>query len=254
MDFLTGYQYLAIGLGLLGASVLHSTIGFGSAAFALPIMLMAGLTLPAAITVNLVAAVVLNLTGSIHLRRDIDWSTTVRPIMLRLLALPVGLVLLVYADHVFDPQLVKQIVGALLLLILAVHWFWRIEPQDRLHPGWEFLAFGCSGTLMGFCGMGGPPMVLWVMAQRWPAARSRAFFFVVFASGMVPHAILLGWLFGADFAAAAVAGIACVPVVIVGTFIGLRLGQQLPRRALRRIALIILTGIALSALLSPLVG
>ena len=44
----------------------------------------------------------------------------------------------------------------------------------RVLPGW---------FLLGLCGMGGPVMVLWVLAHDWPMNKARAFLFFLFTTG-----------------------------------------------------------------------
>lgn len=247
---LTVFQYVAAGLILLAGSVLQGMVGFASGLFGVPLLLMSGFTLPQSVTMVLLAAVVQTVAGSYQLRREIVLREVWRPSLIRLAALPLGIGTL-WLFRSLDQQFVKQLVGVLLLLIVVVQGLWRVGPKDTLHPAWEWIAFASSGYMLGLCGMGGPPMALWVMAHDWTTARSRAFLFFVLMTGMLPQSLLLLWLFGSEVMEAGVLGLLGIPLVAAGTVLGLYLGQGLPRARWRGVTYVVLTLIALSAIVSP---
>jgi len=244
-------QLLIIGTALFAASVVQGTVGFASGLLAIPLMLLAGLSLPEAIMVNLIAATVQNLLGTIRLREHLAWRATLLPIAIRLAAFPLGAVGLLWLDTL-DASLVKQVVGGVVLAVLVAQWLLHVRRHQRLHPVWMWLAFSLSGAMAGFCGMGGPPMVLWVMAHRWSSEQSRAFQFFVFLAGMAPMAAVLLAMFGGELFFAVGIGVAAIPLAMLGTAAGLRLGSLLPRRIWRTLAFAVLIFVALAAIVGPM--
>ena len=244
-------QLLAAAVIVFASSVLQGVVGFASGLFGIPLLLFSGFTLPQSITIILLAAAAQTITGSVRLRREIDLKRVWRPVLIRVAALPAGIAALWWTASL-DQDMIKQMIGVMLLVILAVQLVFRVKPVDRLPAVWEWLAFSASGFLLGFCGMGGPPMALWVMAHDWSAARSRAFLFFVLMTGMIPQFCLLLWIFGSDVWQAALLGLIGVPIVLVGSAVGLRLGAGLPKQGLRRIVYVVLLLIAISAIASPM--
>jgi uncharacterized membrane protein YfcA len=244
-------ETIAIGAIMFLAGVIQATVGFAGGLFGIPLLVRVGLSLPQAVMVSLIGSLVQSATGAYQLRREIDPRITIRPALIRLITLPVGVYVLGLSQSLPADQ-IKQLIGVVLLAIVFVQWQWQPAPREKLHAAWEWFALGLSGFMAGFCGMGGPAMVLWVMAHCWSAAKSRAFLFFVFAAGMVPQMLLYWWRFGDDVESAMVLGLVGVVITLAGTFVGLRLGAGLAKHRLRRIAYGLLTLIALDAILSPL--
>jgi hypothetical protein len=170
--------------------------------------------------------------------------------LIRYALMPVGVLALFLIGHE-RKALASQLVGVIVLVIVAVQRAWRALPQERLHPAWEWLAFGLGGFLLGFCGMGGPPMVLWVLAHNWPMNRARGFLFYIFATGLVPQALLLWLFFGVEVLDAMLLAAAALPAVLAGLWFGLYLSRLVPDRVLRSLGVAILILIAVSAILTP---
>jgi len=186
------------------------------------------------------------------LRKEIPYRVALRPSIIRLITLPPGVATLYWVGNP-NNDVASQIVGCIVLLILGTQWILSVPPQDHLHWGWEIPAFGMGGFLLGLCGMGGPMMVLWVMAHRWPIVRAKAFLYFIFATGMIPHAFFLWLFFGNSLFAAFWLGIAGIPALIVGMLIGLKIASHLPDHVVRRLTIGVLVVIALSSILVPMV-
>jgi uncharacterized membrane protein YfcA len=83
------------------------------------------------------------------------------------------------------------------------------------------------------------------MAHDWAADRTRAFLFAAFMS-MVPLQLAVLYLtFGQDVLRGIGLGAALSPAVLVGSVIGLRTGSRFSKPVLRRVAFVVLAGIAL---------
>ena len=246
-------EYLAAGVVLLAASALQGAVGFAAGLFGIPLlMLLAGMDLPSAVMVMLLASFVQNFGGLYHLRKRFDVRDARLPMLIRLAAIPLGLLALHFATALPEAQ-VKAMIGAVILLLLFLRWALAPGEPKKLHPAWMPAAFGSSGFLVGFCGMGGPPMVLWVMAQPWSSEKSRAFLFFMFTTSLIPHCLLMWWMYGEQIHAAALLALLGTPWVIAGTGLGLWIGSYLPKDRLRIAAYVILIITAIAAICAPLV-
>jgi uncharacterized membrane protein YfcA len=243
-------QYLLVSLIVLASSVLQGAVGFASGLFGTPLLMLTGISLPDAVAISLVASAFQNCIAAWQLRREIDFGRSLRPILIRLATLPLGIWALYFVGQQGN-AVASQVVGAIILGIVAVQQITQVPPQPRLHPAWEWSAFGLGGFLLGLCGMGGPPMMLWALAHDWPMNRTRAFMYFIFATGILPQALLLWWAFGNSILRSMLLGAAVLPAVLLGLYIGLALSKVLPDRALRRLCVAVLVLIALSAIVSP---
>jgi uncharacterized membrane protein YfcA len=243
-------QFAAVCLVLFASSIVQGAVGFAAGLFGIPLLVLAGVSFPDAVAMSLVAAAPQNFIPAWQLRREIDLSLVWRPMLIRFALLPLG-VLALWLVGQSSKETASQVVGVLVLAIVATQWLLRAAPRPRLHPAWEWLAFGLGGFLLGFCGMGGPPMVLWVLAHDWPMNRARAFLFFIFATGLVPQGILLWLFFGGEVLDAMLLASLAFPAVVLGLSAGLALSRLLPDWALRLASVLTLVLIAISAIAAP---
>src|SRR5262245_4590175 len=230
-------QYAAVSLVLFASSVVQGAVGFAAGLFGIPLLVTSGVSFPDAVAISLVAAAPQNIIPAWQLRREIDFRRALRPLLIRYALLPAGVLALFAVGHE-RKDLASQIVGVVVLVIVGVQWAWRSTPQERLHPAWEWLAFGLGGFLLGFCGMGGPPMVIWVLAHDWSMNRARGFLFYIFAMGVVPQALLLWLFFGAEVLDAMLLAAAAMPAALAGLWVGLAFSRVVPDRMLRSASLV----------------
>ena len=106
-----------------------------------------------------------------------------------------------------------------------------------MHMGWGVSSWIISGLLSEFCGMSGPPLVLWSMAHTWSTEKTRGFLFAVFALISPLQLILLSITFGVEILWSIAVSIAFFPVVYLGYRIGLPLGNQMDKTKLHRVAI-----------------
>ena len=249
--------YLAVGVVLMCASALQGAVGFAAGLFGIPLLMMvAGMELQAAIMTMLLASFLQNLGGLFHLRNDIQIRDAIAPTLIRLATLPLGLIALYFAAS-WPTEYVKAVIGVVILVLVILQGvLGRSALEDRDKPlawGWTPVAFGASGFLVGFCGMGGPPMVLWVMAQPWSGKQSRAFLFFLFTSSLPLHCLFLWWQFGSEMNVAALMALLSVPWIVGGTWLGLWIGSHLRKSRLRVVAYAILIITAVVAICSPFI-
>lgn len=231
-------------------SVVQGSVGFASGLLAVPLLVMSGFTLVEAATVNLVSAGVQNILGAMKLSAHLEASEVILPVAVRSVAIPLGALGLIYVQEL-DPARVKQLIGVLLLVIVLLLGGLRIRPRDHVAVGWQLVAFLSSGFMLGLASIGGAPMVLYVNSLTWTAAKSRAFLFFCSATGAPLMAGILLWRFGAEIIPPVVSTLVVLPTILVGLWVGLHLGNRLNKHLFRRLTFILLTCIAISAILGP---
>src|SRR5690606_41590317 len=97
------------------------------------------------------------------------------------------------------------------------------------------------GFLAGAVGMGGPPLVLYVLRQRqWRQQEQRAYLWSLFLLGAPARAALIAWHFGLGFLSHICFGLLLAPVVWVGSELVLRIGRDWSGETLRSAALVLL--------------
>ncbi|MFW6146145.1 MAG: TSUP family transporter [Planctomycetota bacterium] len=235
---------------LMFASVVQSSVGFGMGLVAIPTLVWLGFDLVEAIAITMTGSFVTSLISVHSLRRDVPWRPVGLCVSLRTVGLLAGIVALWYLDGL-DTARVKQVLGVVLAVVVLGQWLWRVRPRERIGWGWTLPAFLISGVMAGAVGMGGPPLVLWVMAHNWSAKRTRAFTLCSFLVLQPVMMALLVATFGAAAFRAILAGTIGVPALFLGTAVGLRLGRRISRSLLQKLAFTLLLLLALSSALSP---
>tara|TARA_Y100001968_G_scaffold165753_1_gene151825 strand:- start:1600 stop:2394 length:795 start_codon:yes stop_codon:yes gene_type:complete len=250
------WQYLVFTCVFFTSCFLQGVIGFGAGAFGIPILYFCGFEIDTAIAALTIASMAQSGIGAWKLSDSIHWPSTVRPGVLRILFILPGLLALDYLNNYGDSpeesrQIIQQSIGIVLILIVITKGLIKLQPQENLPVKWEFIAFSISGVMLGFIGMGGPAVALWVMCQPWDSKQSRGFLFAMLFYGMIPLSIMLVWKFGATSTTGLILGVLALPVVFLGTGVGIRVGNKLDRKKLQRYALIALFLIGMSAILKP---
>ncbi|MEX0653561.1 MAG: sulfite exporter TauE/SafE family protein [Phycisphaeraceae bacterium] len=243
-------QIIVVGLVLMAGSALQSAVGFGFGLMAIPLMIWAGVPLPMAVTVLAIATVAQMGWSCWQYRVDLAWRPAIPMVVVRLVSLPAGVYLLSLLAEA-DEGLIRQVVGAMLLGVLALQFGLRVDPRPRVHPGWLVLAGSSSGVLGGLIGMGGPPVILWLMAHDWPARQTRSFLWLTVLAVMPLNLLLLWHHFGQPVVEASVVGLAYTPLVLAGTMAGLWGGDLLSKPRLRAATLALLVVIAVSSIVTP---
>ncbi|MCC9643489.1 TSUP family transporter [Rhodopirellula sp. JC740] len=228
----------------------QAAAGFAAGLLIVPLLLWAGYTIPEAQTSLLVATVPQNIWGVISFRDSLEGKRLIAPGAARLLFLPVGVLTLQWMES-FSVMTLRQVVGAAVLLATIANLFFRPTPRKSVAAFWGFLAFPLSGFMQGLVGMGGPPMVLWVQAHDWDTRRSRGFLFSMYLISLAPGIAVLVWFFGARVIPPALIAGAAIPILLVVTWAGLRVGTALGTERLRRVTMALLLLMGLAGLAAP---
>jgi uncharacterized protein len=236
---------------VFGGGVIQGAIGFAYALFVTPLLVWMGVPLPETVVIVSTCSFIQAGLGTWQLRRDLPWRTASWAIAGRLPAVGAG-VLLMRKLAFFSIDEIRLFLGILIGVIIALQVACKVKPVERLHAGWGVVAFLSSGLLTGISGMGGPPLVMWVMAHNWSNQKTRAFLFAVLSSSFPLQLGLLYWAFGTQILQGFLTGLLLAPVVFLGSRVGIPLGNRMSKTLLRNLGYLALALIALSAILQPL--
>lgn len=169
------------------------------------------------------------------LRQALDWRRLWPFLVGAAFGVPLGVAILGFAD----PRQVQVGVGAFLIVFsaysLARPKLGTVPSSVALDAGAGFL----NGVLGGITGLAGILVVIWCTLRGWSRDVQRAVFQPV---GVATFAMVALWLGvrGAISAGAVKLFLIGLPVLLAGTWLGLRLYGKLDETGFRRIVLILL--------------
>jgi len=152
------------------ATLIRSTLGFGEALVAVPLL---ALRVPVSVAAPLAVLVSILVAGVVVVQdwRRIELRSTRGLILYSLLGIPLGVLLLAKTnDHV-----VRLILG-IVIVAFSVHalTFGGGRRLEHDHPGWLAACGFLSGVLGGAYGMNGPPLAIYGALRRWSPQQFRA--------------------------------------------------------------------------------
>jgi hypothetical protein len=204
------------------ATLIRSTVGFGEALVAVPLL---SLRLPVAIAAPVAVGVSVLVAGLIVAQdwRQIEVRSASWLAASSLLGIPIGLlVLTLVGDHV-----VKLILG-IIIVGFAVYSLTAKRTTHLEHDHLSLLlgAGFISGVLGGAYGMNGPPLAVYGALRRWSPQRFRAtlqgYFFAASLAGLVGYAAV-----GLLRESTAHYMLISLPSVVLGVIGGRALNQRL---------------------------
>ncbi|MGN6134677.1 MAG: TSUP family transporter [Aureliella sp.] len=241
-------QFVATVLILAGSACLQATVGFAAGLMGIPLLLWAGNTLPEAQVLIITAMLPQNALLVWKLRQHLDpWEIAV-PAAVRLSFMPVGLLALAWLVGNWS-MAIQPLVGTMVLSAVATQ---LVRGRPWLTAGrwyWVLGTFGLSGVLQGLSGMSAPPMLLWVHGQRFSPNRARSFLFAMYLTNFVPQLALMFWTFGPTLLTSVLLALSALPLIMLGSLIGLRLGNRLGEKWLRPVTYGLLVWTAVACLL-----
>jgi uncharacterized protein len=239
-DATTVYVVLVIFL----ATLIRSTIGFGEALVAVPLL---ALRIPVAIAAPLAVSVSVCVAALIVAQdwRQIEVRSAGWLVVSSLFGIPLGLLLLTTASD----TLVKLILGLVIAIFAVYSLFAKTQLHLREdHRGWLLGAGFCSGVLGGAYGMNGPPLAIYGALRQWSPQQFRAtlqgYFLAASVAGLIGYAAV-----GLLEVEVTRLFVVCVPGVCVGVIIGRRLNRRLSGAGFFRVVYVglIAIGVALVA-------
>lgn len=152
------------------AALIRSTVGFGEALVAVPLL---ALRIPVAVAVPLAVLVSVIVAATVVVQdwRYIHFRSAGWLVMTSLAGIPLGLWLLLK----FENHLAKMILGLLIAGFASVFLLAKsLIHLKREHTGWLVCAGFISGVLGGAYGINGPPLVIYGILRRWSPQHFRA--------------------------------------------------------------------------------
>jgi uncharacterized protein len=225
------------------AGVIRGITGFGGAmVMSPPLALLLGplLTVPVVLLLESVAAAPM----LVQLRHLVRWRAIGPIIAMACLTVPLGTYVLVSADPLVMRRVIAAVVIVFSLLLLRG---WRYAGQQRLATA---LGLGAvSGTMVGATSMGGPPVILYLLAGPDPIDTTRAnlTYFVGAISLAGVATLAASGVLGAQglWLAALLA-----PGYYLGMVVGTRLFSRFNDTRFRRFTLILMMAVAAGILLA----
>ena len=199
--------------GVLAASVLRGFTGFGFGLAAVPLL---SLALPPVKVVPFVV-VLQAIVGAMSARsawRLCDWRAVRGLAPGLVLGVPVGVMILT----VFRPNTVRFAIGLAIAASVVVLWRGaRLPPQPS--PVVTGVTGFASGILSGLASVGGPPIVVYLLALAHDAAVVRATTIIYFALSALVALVPMTWR-GLVDREVLIWAAASIPVLYIGTWVG----------------------------------
>ncbi len=228
-----GGVLLWAGITAFVAGLMRGFAGFGSAILMAPIF---AVLLGPVHMVPMVAAIELPMSVMLFLgsRKDVEWKFVAPLSAIAMAAMPVGLWLLVSLDAAAITRAVSVIV-LLFVAVLITGWRYQGPRPLALTLG----IGGISGAMMATTSVGGPPVLLYMLAAAMPAATIRA--------NIVAYYLLTGFILvtmvmlaSPTALAAVIDAMVLLPVILASSWIGSRLAGKAADQTYRWIAYIFL--------------
>ncbi len=239
MGWETGLYVFAV---VLWAASIQGITGAGMMIMSVPLLVVA---LPAAVVVPAMTLLYVPLGAAqfIQLRRDVDWRRLVLLAGSAALMIPLGAVILKEIDTVT----LQRIIGALMIVLVFLLQVTPGRPFRRETPACIGVGL-IAGFLGGSTSVGGPPLVLLGLKQRWEPARFRG---TVIAYFFITSAFSLPFYWRMDLLTAATGWFVLygLPGIILGYFTATWLRDRVSVAAFRWLATAIVVAGGLAAIL-----
>jgi uncharacterized membrane protein YfcA len=225
-----GLTWVVLGVVVFLAGVLRGFSGFGSALLVVPTLsLTAGPAVAVAIATLLEGFATLLLVRAALSHTDTRMLMTMVPAAS--CAIPLGHMVLTHLDAAVSNLLISFAVTCLAA--------WTMAGAKLRFPrglSGQIGAGGLSGFLTGFGGVGGPPLVLYILLGSGSAAVKRANIIVISGAALVAAMVSMA-LFGLLDRQSLGGGFSAAPIFLAGGIIGARLFKIAPEKVYQRVAL-----------------
>jgi uncharacterized membrane protein YfcA len=223
---------------ILFASILQTSTGFGFSIMATPFLLMIFKPMEA-IQINLVLSLVISTALITKVHKHVDTVLLKRLIIGSLAALPVGIIVFLFADIGKLKTGIGIILLSLTLLLILNFRIGRTKCRD-------FSSGGLSGALTTGIGMPGPPLLLYfsgaTLQKETLRATTLAFYLFIYSVSLLIQVLFVGtnktiWIS---------TGMA-LPLVFVGLYLGQLLFHYISQKSFRifTYGILLFTGIYL---------
>lgn len=211
--------------------------GFGAALIIIPVLIIVYGPVPAVVLMSLI-----EVPGVLQLARtairEADWRALAPLCLAASITVPLG----AWSLAVLDAETVRKSIAAMVVVfavLIATGWRYKGEITKLLSAGIGLIGGFCSGV----ASLGGPPVVMFLIAKGSNAAQTRAGIVAYFALAMVLRLAAFGWydLYSRD---AFLLSLLLAPVYMSGIWIGSRFFKGASEIMFRRvvITLVLITG------------
>lgn len=225
------------------AGVIRGITGFGGAmVMSPPFALLLGplVAVPVVLLLEGIAATPM----LVQLRREVRWRVIGPIIAAAYVTMPIGTWLLVSAD----PQVMRRaIAGVVIVFSLLLLRGWRYTGRQRLATGVGLGAI--SGTMLGATSLGGPPVILYLLAGPDPIDTTRANL-TYYLGALCLAGLALLWLNGVLGLSGLWLAALLTPGYYLGMVLGIRLFARFDDQRFRRFTLVFMMLVATGILLA----
>ena len=218
------------------AGVVRVTTGFGGAlVMSPPLALLLGpvVAVPTVMLLESMAAAPMLVTT----RRLVQWKVVGPIILMACITIPLGTYVLIHVEPAVMRRVIAVVVIVFSLILLRG---WRYTGAQRLSTA---LGLGSlSGTMVGATGMGGPPVILYLLAGPDPIETTRAN--LTYYVGAIALATFISlWASGVVGVAGLWLALLLTPGYFVGMFVGSRLFKRFNEKRLRQFTLLFMLAV-----------
>jgi uncharacterized membrane protein YfcA len=204
------------------STVTRSTVGFGDAMIAMPLLAMAVGINVATPLVGLIA-VTISITILIKQWRNVHFKSVSMLIISTLLGIPVGILLL---KGVYDD--VMKLILAIVIIAFSLYKIFKPKLFTLRSDKFAYVFGLLAGVLGGAYNTNGPPVVIYGSLRQWDPVKFRATLQGYFLpTGAM---IALGHGIGGLWTQQVLANyLTCMPVVYIAILLGARLNSKIPK-------------------------
>ena len=225
------------------AGVIRGITGFGGAmVMSPPFALLLGplVAVPVVLLLEGIAAMPM----LVQLRREVRWRTLGPIVAAAYVTMPLGTWILVTAD----PLVMRKAIAAVVIVFsLVLLLGWRYAGRERLSAS---IGLGAvSGTMLGATSLGGPPVILYLLAGPDPIETTRANL-TYYLGALCLAGLALLWWNGVLGAEALLLSTVLAPGYYVGMVAGIRLFSRFNDQRFRQFTLAFMLLVATGILLA----
>jgi hypothetical protein len=227
--------------GIFVGGLARGFMGFGAALVIMPALILAYGPVPAVVILSL-----MEVPGTLQLLptalREANWRALAPLAIAAIIALPLGAWMLV----VVEADVLRRSIAVVVLVfagLIAMGWRYGGAPRLPLTIG----IGSVSGFFSGAANLGGPPVVLFLLANNSGAAGTRAGIMAYFSVVMVARLSMFG-VYGLYNTEIVARSLTLVPVYILAIWLGSRLFRDVSEVLFRRLVLALVLVMSLIAL------
>ncbi len=219
-------------IAFAGMFVLAFT-GFGGALVMVPLMISVVGTQATTPLVRLIG-ITTTVVSVLRYRNNLNWRAGGLLMLWAAIGIPLGF----WLHDSMNQRQAEVIIGGIVVAYALYAWFTPTLPDLKSNV-WAYLAGLTAGIMTGSFAIPGPPVILYATARRWPPKEFKstlqAFFMFTGSFSGVGHFLrgdftmrvltLYGW---------------ALPGILIGTVLGIYLGERIDSGAFRKLVLILL--------------